>query len=171
MKRRSATIRPTKRIGTCYHPGDGSVFGRVRVRTPARTHPQELFSRHHARLEHLARFLSKQNGFFQFRRPRQSHVLVLGVESNRASQTAVVVDGQGGHRARVTGRRGDTPGLWWKGGADSLPPADSPISIWRRSRRFDPQEVERDRLSPYRRSMQLRSGRDLKPLPVCKLGI
>lgn len=149
---------PTKWIGTCYHPGDRSILKRGCTQTPAGTHRQELFPRHDGRLEDLGRLLPKENCFIQFRRPRQLHILVLCIDSNCASPAAAMVDSEGVHRARVSGRRGDTPRLWRKG-SDCVPPTGSPLPIWGRSIRLDSQKVKRDRLFPCTRSVRLKSRR------------
>lgn len=95
---------PTERMGAGYHPVDGSILTRwVCMQSPADTRRQEFFPCYDARLEHLARFLSKENGLIQLRFPRQLYVLALCVESNSASQAAVMVDGEGERCAWIPG--------------------------------------------------------------------
>jgi hypothetical protein len=115
------------------------------MRTSTTTHRQEFFPSYNARLKHLGRFLSKENCLVEFGCPCQLHVLALCVKSNRASQAAVVVEGEREHCARVPGWRGDTPRVWWKGG-ESVPPSDGSLSVWGRSMGLDSQKVKRDRL-------------------------
>ena len=99
---------PTKRSSTSYRPSAWSSLRRVRSRIHG-TYHEELLPRDDDHLKHPTRFPPEGNSLRQFRFPRRLYALVFGEESGRASQAAVVVEGEREHCVRISWWMGDSP--------------------------------------------------------------